>query len=338
LTAELKENGMKTTRLGLIGLGYMGAIHLKNCLRLKSAKVIAAADISKKALNNARQLGVKYVYREYEELLKNPEVEGVVISLPTHLHSVCAQASAEAKKDVFLEKPFARNPMEGETIVRACQKNDVKLMVGYPFRFGMPFMRLKENLKDGILGEAQIAHATMVGPGPFFHRAEGYAPRPVPSWWFDKELTGGGAMIDLGCHMVNLVRWYFGEAREVTCYVGHRFNLDFEDYAVCICRMNSGTVATVTVGWFSRDSSAKVEVFGTSRILTAKRESSNKILNAAQNLTGLTSKFDLPYLCEEQHFVNSIQNDRNPEPSGQDAVRDLELIYRAYRNSVSLDD
>jgi len=334
----LEEPEIKTVKLGIIGLGYMGKIHLRNCLRLKTAQLLAVSDISRKSRNYAKRFGVKYVYEDYGKLVNNPEIDAVIISLPTHLHAECCEFSSEAGKSILLEKPLARNPIEGEKILQMCRNHNVKLMMGYHFRFSPEFCQLKKNLKEGVFGEAQMAHATMIGPGPFFHRAEGYAPRPVPSWWFNKELTGGGALIDLGCHMINLVRWYFGDVKDIKCHVGHRFHMDFEDYAICLCKMKSGTVAIITTGWFSREASAKVEIFGTSKILTAKRGTANKVNTFLRMLLGITTEFELPYLWELQHFVDCLGKDRNPSPSGEDALKDLEVISQAYDNAVSLDD
>ncbi len=315
----------------------MGRIHLRNCLKLKTASLVAASDLSSKGRAFAKRHGVNKVYKEYEKLVRDPEVEAVIISLPTHLHEESSILSAEAGKSILLEKPLARNPSEGKKIVNACKNNNVKIMAGYHFRFSTQFRHLKECLMKGVLGEAQIAYATMIGPGPFFHRAEGYAPKPVPSWWFNKELTGGGALMDLGCHMINLVHWYFGDVGDVECYVGHRFNMDYEDYAICLCKMKSGTTATVTTGWFSREASARVEIFGTSKILTAKREASNKIVNGIRMLLGLTPTFNLPYYWLLEHFVNCLSNDRQPSPSGEEALKDLEVISQAYKNTMPLE-
>jgi myo-inositol 2-dehydrogenase/D-chiro-inositol 1-dehydrogenase len=328
---------MKTVKIGVIGLGYMGKIHLKNCLKSKAISSVTACDVSPKGCRYAKSLGVKETYATYEELLKNPQIDGVIISLPTYLHAECTELAAEAGKHVLLEKPLARNSAEGEKIVKSCRKNGVTLMTGYHFRFSPQFAQIKKDLANGIIGETQIAHATMVGPGPFFHRSEGYSPRPVPSWWFDKELTGGGAMIDLGCHMLNLVQWYFGRVEEIKAYVGHRFNLDFEDHAVCVCKTRSGTVATVTTGWFSREASAKVELFGTSKIVTARRGQSNKVLTFLKLLAGLPPSFNLPYMYELQHFIDCINHDLAPRSSGEDGLNDLAAISLAYKNSVPLD-
>ena len=232
---------MKTVKLGIIGLGYIGQVHLRHSFKIPGVQVSAVADISKKALKKAKNMGVKKTYIFYEELLKDPEVDAVVIGLPTHLHLQCTQKAAESNKNIFLEKPIARNVKEAQEIISVAQRNSVKLMIGYPLRFNRSFREVKEKLDNGLLGDVENAHATYISSGPFFHRAEGYSPVPVPEWWFDKNLTGGGVLIDLGSHIINLLRWYFGEITDIKSHLGHRFNMDFEDSAMCLAKFESGT-------------------------------------------------------------------------------------------------
>jgi predicted dehydrogenase len=327
----------KHINLGLIGLGSVGKIHLRHSLNLTQGRLVAVSDVSRKALANARRLGVKDTFSDYQQLLTKSDIDAVIIALPTHLHKSCALCSAEAGKDVFLEKPLARDPVEGREIVRAVEKHGTKLMVGYPYRFNPSFRDLKEQLQRGSLGDVQTAIATFVGTGPpFMHRAEGYDPRPVPSWWFDKRLTGGGALIDLGCHLINLLRWYFGEIADIRSYLGYRFNLDFEDHAICMAKFVSGQAAIVNVGWFSLDFQVRVELFGTVKNAFAERRSPKKTMHAIQLITGRSSEFYLPHLWELEHFVYCVANDIEPKPSGNDALGDLDAIYRAYNNHVQL--
>jgi len=327
---------MNRINLGLIGLGFIGKVHLKSCLNLKSARVVAVADISKKALNFAQELGVKQLYTDYHELLKQPNIDAVVISLPTHLHAPCAIRAAEEGKHIFLEKPLAKNPKEGKKIVSAAKKHDVKLMVGYPFRFHSDFESLREKIESGELGDVQVAHAVNVAAGPFFHRAESVTPRPVPEWWFDKKLSGGGALLDLGSHMINLTRWYFGEVKSVKAYLGHRFDFDFEDYAVCIVNFDSGTTAIINVGWFSQKSAIGIELFGTVDHGRSLYKSPNKAITAVQLILGKTPKFFKPYLKEISTFINCIIEDKQLQITGVDALRDLEVITQAYKTYTHL--
>lgn len=325
---------MIKTRLGIIGLGYVGKIHLRNCLNLKSAELSAVSDLSEKALSSAKKLGVKNTFKNYQQLLKDSKVDAVIIALPTHLHLNCVEKVAEAGKHILVEKPLARNVAEGKKIVSAARKNGVKLMVGYPLRFCSSFMALKERMQTGILGDVQIAYATNVGPGPFIHRADGYSPHPVPSWWFKKELTGGGALMDFGSHMINLLRWYFGEVTDIKCHLGHRFNMEAEDQAVCFVRFAKGNIAILNVSWFSQKSQTKVELYGTVKCDSAEHAPPSKIITALQLLTGRTPIFYLPYLSELEYFVHCIKCDLHPSPSGENAIKDLETISLAYKNAL----
>jgi predicted dehydrogenase len=327
---------MEKIRLGLIGLGYIGKIHLRHCQKLANAKLIAVADLSKKALKTAKEAGVKKLYTNYEQLLKDPEIDAVIIALPTHLHLKCATEAAENQKHIFLEKPIARNVEEAKEII-AAQKNSIKLMMGYPMRFATEFQQLKQKMNEGILGDVEIAQATYISSGPLFHRAEGLTPKPVPEWWFNKELTGGGALIDLGSHIINLLRWYFGEITEIKSHLGYRFNMPFEDSAICLAKFENDTKAIITVGWFSQDYQLNIQLYGTVKTIQTQHKPLNKLLAAIQMLTIGSTKFYNAHKAELQHFVNSLINGKTPTPTGEDGLKDLEIIEKAYKNQIRLD-
>ena len=325
---------VKSVRLGIIGLGYVGQIHLGHGLRLANAEIAAVADISAKALNKAKKAGVKTVFKNYEDLLRNPSIDAVVVALPTHLHLQCGTQAAEAKKHIFLEKPIARNVQEAGQIVSAARKNSVKLMIGYPLRFNEKFRSLKRELNDGTFGDVEIAQAAYISSGPFFHRAEGYAPVPVPEWWFNKELTGGGALIDLGCHIINLLQWYFGEITSIKSCLGYRFNLDFEDSATCLAKFKSGTRAVMNVGWFLQGYQLKVEMYGTVGKAIREHKPGNAFKTAVQMFTRGYSDFHKPHFDELNYFADCLAHDVSPSPSGEEGLRDLEAISMAYDNEM----
>jgi len=327
---------MEKVRLGLIGLGFIGRVHLSNCLRLQNAELIAVADISKKTLNTAKKLGVTNTYRDYHELLNNPNIDAVIIALPTHLHAESAKATAEKHKHILLEKPLAGNTIEGKEILSITRKHDVKLMIGYGARFRTAYQNLKTKIEMNELGEIQIACATNISSGPFMHRAEADAPQPVPEWWWKKDLTGGGALIDLGSHMINLTRWYFGEVTDAKSYLGYRYNLEQEDHAVCTLKFRKGQIAIITVGWFSQQTQIKLEVYGTANHAIVSSNPPNKIKTAIQLMLRKTPSFYISYLNELQHFADSVQKDQQPEPSGEDGLQDLEVIEKAYKNAIKL--
>ena len=328
---------MRKANLGLIGLGFIGKCHLRNSRKLSNACVIAVSDISKRALNEAKKDGIKKVFTSYEQLLSDPEIDGVIIALPTHLHVECAKRAAECGKHILLEKPIARNVPEARDVISAVSKSSVKLMIGYPLVFNPIMLKLREQVRSGALGDIVTAYATNVNPGPFQHRVMENAPVPVPEWWFNKEMTGGGVLIDLGSHMINLLQWLFGEIVHIQSHLGYRFNLDFEDHAICLARFRSGTTAIVNVGWFSQKYQCKVEVLGSVEHSIANNVPPNMIVAAVQMLSMNTTVFWRPFINELAHFANCIIQDKEPSPSGYDGLRDLEVIESAYQNSTKLE-
>ena len=292
--------------------------------------------MSASALRKAENAGVKKTFTNYESLLQDPEIEAVVISLPTHLHLNCARSAAEAGKSIFLEKPMARDVDEAKEILSLVQSNSVKLMMGYPLRFNSKFRRIKEKIDGSWLGDVENAHMTYISSGPFFHRADGHSPVPVPDWWFNKELTGGGVLVDLGCHIINLARWFFGEIKDIKSYFGYRFNMDFEDSAMCLVKFDSGTVALVNVGWYSQEYTFKIDLFGSTQSVSVQNSPPRALSAVVQMLATGSSRFYQPHLDELQHFLYCVINDLPPASSGRDGVKDMEAIRLAYKNKLGL--
>ncbi len=326
--------------LGIIGLGSIGKVHLKNCLRLKNAKLVSVADSSKKALKFARENGIKNIQTDYNRLLNDKSIDAVIIAVPNFLHCECACRAAEAKKDIFLEKPLARNPAEGEQVLSHVRREGIELMVGYPSRFSEDFNKLKSKIESGTLGDIQLAYATNISAGPFSPRGELGRPSPVPAWWFNKEMMGGGALLDLGVHLVSLFRWYFGDAVDAKSYLGYRFNMDFEDHAMCLLRFRDRLLATITVGWFSKDPKVSVELYGTVKHASVVRSSPSVVRIIADDLRRKVGKIERSldrYFKELQYFVDCVNTDISPSPSGEEALQDLRIISMAYENALRFD-
>jgi myo-inositol 2-dehydrogenase / D-chiro-inositol 1-dehydrogenase len=328
---------LKQINLGIIGLGAQGKASLSSSLRLKGARIVAVADVSEKALAYAQKRGVKKVYNGYEELLKNDEIDAVVINLPNFLHLDGAEKAAEAGKDILLEKPLATTVEEGEKILSAVRKNGVKLMVGYDLRFIPILTKIHDEIIDGLFGSVKIAEATNVSGGPFSPRNDKAGPVPVPSWWLDKKLSGGGALLDLGSHMIDLLIWLFGEVVYAESFLEHVLRTDLEDAATCVLRFKDGPVATIKVGWFSTGFLQSLQVCGTAKnmLIQISPQSPSKIVRM-----GIARRFGLtnndPNYLKLTHFVSCLQKDEQPQPSGEEGLRSLQVISSAYKNSTNI--
>jgi len=323
--------------LGIIGLGNQGNIHLQNCLLLKDVNVIGVADTSKSALKRAASYGIKNTYSSYEELLKNEAIEAVIISLPNFLHLDSTVKAAEAGKNILLEKPLAGNLEDGERILSSVKKNGVKFMLGYSMRFD-PFLRhLREEILDGCYGDIQVAEATNVSNGPFTPHGDHTGPTPVPDWWFNKQMVGGGALMDLGVHLIDLFVWYFGEVEAVSSYLGYRFNMELEDTALCVLRFKRGPVAVINAGWFSKEATSSISINGTSNNfskLISPKSRRTLILNDLKRKLGMGASSS--WFEELRYFVDTLKRDYVPSPSVEEGLLDLQIISSAYSNSVRL--
>ena len=323
--------------MGLIGLGNQGKIHLNTCISFSNAEIIGAADLSKKSQKYAKKMGVKNVYSDYSSLLKNDEIDAVIISLPNFLHSEVVQMAAEAGKDILLEKPMARTVDEANEIVRCVKKCGIKLLMGYNLRFNPIIEEMHKKILNGSIGQVTFVDASNISNGPFSSRSSYEGPVPVPSWWFDKDLTGGGALIDLGCHLINLMNFFFGEPTDVNSYLGYLFNLDVEDSAICNIKYRDGPFTTVRVGWFAHQQALSVQVYGTVKHIL-KNFSKPNLLNRVSR--DMKRKFgrgehNSQYL-ELAYFIQCILDDVQPIPSVEEGLQDIKTIELAYKNSIKI--
>jgi predicted dehydrogenase len=135
--------------------------------------------------------------------------------------------------------------------------------------------------------------------------------------------------------MIDLLLWFFGEVRYVDSYLSYTFNLEIEDAATCILRFKKGPLAIVNAGWFSKDFTRSIQIYGTAKNLWFDLS----YLNVGKKiLSGIKKKFGLygndPYYLELAHFVKCLQVDEEPSPSGEDGLRCHEVISWAYRKAL----
>lgn len=250
--------------VGVIGLGKMGRLHLMNALHVKDINLVAVADESERSRKYAERYRI-VTYDDYSRLIETEKLDAVLISLPNFLKKECVFCACEHGLDMFVDKPLSRNLDEAKEIVQKVRKENVRLMVGVNYRYFDSVKRVKSNLEDGKIGDVVIATSELVMNGPFSHPL---VPTPVPDWWLNKEMSGGGALLDLGYHLVDILNWMFGPLRVAYSSVGHRFNLPVEDSSTIVLESERASMKCVAnVGWFSKmifpDFNFRVNLHGT---------------------------------------------------------------------------
>jgi len=219
-------------------------------------------------------------------------------------------------------------------------------MVGFYLRFLDDFIKMKSILENGSLGDVELISWESIGGGPFSHR---FPPSPVPEWWFDPIKVGGGALLDTGSHMIDLLRWLLDDDFTLQ-YVNfeYKFNLPMEDTAVVILKnKNKNTTSILTSGWFAHKSTINMDIYGTSDSISLKDIKSNRSIKriawqmSKNILRKCISKKIEPYsICEIstgvgyyrelKHFISCIMEDKRPLVNGEDGLECAKIIDDAY--------
>lgn len=332
----------------------MGKLHLMNCSHIEDVSIIAAADSSKKNLKFAESWGVKNLYSDYNELLNGSHgslaLDAIIVTLPNYLHFDCIRLALEEGLQVFVEKPLANTSEECRKIARLAERNSSKLMIGHYFRFLDAVVKMKKAVDSGLIGDLEVLTLEEIINGPFSPYA---IPTPVPEWWFDPRKAGGGVMLDLGYHMLDLFRFFAGDPEPLFAFLGYRLNLQIEDSAIVIVHSRDSSVkGIINVGWYQNvvfpKFNFRLVLNGTGGCLSSddyllrsiylhilKAGTKNllrKILRRKIAPLSYTYYYE-PFYKEMEHFFDCIRNDCKPSISAIDGLRTVELIEQSYKIS-----
>ena len=196
-------------RVGVIGTGIGGAVHIPALMHLPDADVVA---VCARREDRARQVaathGIDYATADFREMVRDPRVEAVVVATPPYLHHQMTLAALEAGKHVLCEKPMARNLAEARDMVKMAERMGVVAMVNHEYRFTPARARAKELIDEGYLGEPHAATFTVF-------RSSLADPHGRPYGWLMQQDKAGGMLGATGSHHVDALRWWFGEVKSV---------------------------------------------------------------------------------------------------------------------------
>jgi predicted dehydrogenase len=204
----------------------------------------------------AREFGAKRWYADWRELLADDEVDAVYIATPVFLHAEQTIAAAEAGKHVLCEKPMAMNAAECERMIDVCRANNVRLGIAYYRRFYPVLERVREILRSGEIGAPVFAQMN----------AFEYLDMPRDSdrhWFLEKAKSGGGPMMDFGCHRLEVLTDLFGGATAVESMTANIvFDREVEDTAAVLLRFGDGPCACVVVTHAANEPQDTLDIFG----------------------------------------------------------------------------
>lgn len=266
---------MHKWRIGIAGAGGIAAAHLDAIREEPRAEAVAIADAWRPAAEEkAGVYGIARVYDDYQTMLHDQEVDVVIICLPNHLHAPVSLEALSAGKHVLCEKPMAMNSQEAAEMKARAEQAGRVLMVAQNNRFRGDAQLLKQLVDNSKLGR-------------IYHAKTGWVRRSgIPGWgsWFTtKEHAGGGALIDIGVHMLDLTMWLMGSPRPVSVFgqtyaeFGPRHKglsawgrkneqgcFDVEDFATALIRFEDGSTLSLDARWaaYQEKEQAYVHLFG----------------------------------------------------------------------------
>ena len=342
---------MRKLKWGVIACGGIADRRtLPGMMLSETAELVAVMDVNPDFAEKCREkYGAKYAFTRYEELLALDEIEAVYIASPVFCHKEQALAAARAGKHVLLEKPMGLTVADSEEIIAACDAAGVKLGVGFMMRFHAYHQAIKQVIADGRIGDIVSMRAQFTC----------WYPEIQNCWRQDKSLSGGGALMDMGIHCIDLLQYLSGlQAVECVGFAQHQtFGYTADDSASVLMKMDNGALAYVDANFNIPDAAAKcpLEFYGTKGSIIAIGTLSqveggtveilacpeSKGYDAQQDRSlvepiSLEVEFGNMYTKELDAFARAILNGEEPPVNGRNTIAVQRIIESVYASNGGL--
>jgi len=316
---------------GLVGAGDIARKRVAGALRSlgPGANLLGVASRRKgPAEDLAHEHGIPRVYSDWRALLADPEIGAVYVSTPVDLHAEITIAAARAGKHVLCEKPMALTHRECLAMIRACRKAGVRLGIAYYRRFYPVVRRMRELLQAGAIGKPILADVLV---GERFNPVGRAAPR---RWLIDRRRSGGGPMMDFGCHRLDLLLYLLGDVRAAQGALGNLAfrNRSVEDHATAVLSFASGATGHVTASHCLDASEDRFSILGTTGRLVVSNLGSGRL--EVTTPSGATHH-DLPphsnlHFPLVEDFHSAVLDRRDPLVSGEEGARTSLVLDQIY--------
>lgn len=254
-------------RLAVVGLGKMGLSHYSMINAHPRVKLEAVCDSTAYVLAVLTKYTGVRTYIDFDQMLQEVELDGVIIATPSSMHSKMVMAALDKGLHVFCEKPFCLDTEEGEEVTRIANEKGLVNQVGYHYRFVGAFQEVKRLIDAKAIGE--VTHILAEAYGPVVLKSKG-------STWRTQRSQGGGCLYDYAAHPLNLVNWYLGEPRAVGGSVLNKiFSHDTDDEVFGTLYYENGKSAQISVNWSDesyRKMSTMITIWGTNGRIYADRQ------------------------------------------------------------------
>ncbi|MDO5980761.1 inositol 2-dehydrogenase [Flavivirga spongiicola] len=321
-------------KIGIIGIGRMGKIHLENLSRkIKGVEVLSVVNPGDEGQKFALNNDIKNVSNNINAIIENPEIDAVVISSPSSTHSEYAIKSAKAGKAIFCEKPIDMSLEKASETISVISELNVPIMIGFNQRFDKNFSKVKDEISKDTIGCLRNLHIISRDPQP-------------PPISYIK--NSGGLFKDMTIHDFDMARFIMGcEVVEVFAYgdclvnsaIGDAGDIDS---ATVLLKFENGAMATIEN---SREAKygydQRLEVFGSKGVIKVENplKSDLNILTESgtksdRHLDFFMDRYEASYLEEMKCFVDTLKNNKSMPVSGEDGLKAMIIAEAANRSLI----
>jgi predicted dehydrogenase len=319
---------MRKIKWGLIGCGDIARRRIAPALLdLPNCELVAVSRANfEQAESFAGEFGARRWYKEWQQLLTDDEIDAVYIATPVHLHAAQTIAAARAGKHVLCEKPMAMSVEECESMLTACEENNVRLGVAYYRHFYPVIDRIKTILSEGEAGRPVVVQMNA------FERFDPERTHPR-RWLIEKGLSGGGPMFDFGCHRIEVLLNLFGQLKAVRSLVGNvLFDREVEDTASALFQFENGPHAVLSVTHAASEPQDTLNIFGSQGSIHVPLLNEGKVRIRTGGTDRVESHAPHPNLHQPliDDFAQAVLEKRDSQVSGRvglEVARIEEEIY-----------
>lgn len=326
--------GTRSFSVAIIGAGAIAeSAHIPGYQRLADVSIAAVMDVNiDRAQRMADKFGIGRATDRIEDIVADSAIDAVSVCSPNRFHAEQAIAALRGGKHVLCEKPMALTVADAEAIANAAQESGKRLMVGFTHRFLRANQWIKKQLDDGVIGQLYSIRARYAHNGPY----ESWGA--VSGWFFDPELAGGGALLDMGIHAIDLMRFFAGEVARVDGRIHtYKHSIPVEDYAFGLLDFENGCTGYLEVGWMSMPGFTGVELYGSKGTIINDYQT----VRVYREIDGQPS-FVQPlgiggggWDLEVEHFVKLARGDEGVEAavSVRDGIESLRIALELYKGA-----
>lgn len=322
---------MSKLRIAVIGAGGIGTTHLRAyAAHPDLCEIVGIADINLTAAEEkAAQYGAK-AFADYETMLQEIAPDAVSICTPPALHLSAVQAAAARNISILCEKPPARTVAETEAMIEAMQSNKGILQFAFCHRFHQSVTQARDMIAAGQLGKiVQV-----------YNRFGFRFPRAGNSWFTEREMAGGGVLIDTLVHSVDIFHALLDENTvAVSASISTSLpNIQVEDSASILVTSASGVAGSLNCSWVTPVSEAEIRIYGTEgQAVIDYAQPGGLRYRLADDADWTQLPFDKPdrFVLQAEHFLKSVVAGTPPSPGADEALAVMRVIEGAYRSAES---